>query len=205
MVASQLRTNAVDDPRVVAAMAAVPRERFVPEDRVALAYAETLLPIGAGRTMNLPAATGRLLTEATPAPTEHVLVVGAGSGYAAAIAAELAGSVVALESDPALVARARLALSGRSNVEVVKGPLGEGWPAGAPYDVILIDGAGEYIPDAIIDQLADGGRFAGGLIERGVSRLVRGRKQDGAFGASAFAETESARLPGMSRTMEFVF
>lgn len=205
MVASQLRTNAVDDARVVAAMAAVARERFVPEDKVALAYADTMLALGGGRAMNLPMATGRLLTDAAPIAGDHVLVVGAGTGYAAALAARLGGNVVALEQDPALASRARAALADRANVEVVEGPLAEGWPAGAPYEVILIDGAGELLPDAIIAQLAEGGRFAGGVIEKGVARLVRGRKQGGAFGASVFAEIESARLPGLAKTVEFVF
>src|SRR5688572_12844073 len=143
MIASQLRTTGVNDPAVLAAMGAVPRERFVPEDKAAVAYADTMISLGGGRSLNSPMALGRLLDEAAPREGERALVVGAATGYAAAVLARIVGEVVALEEDPDLVARAREALSGTS-VKIVEGPLDKGHKKGAPYDLILIDGAVEY-------------------------------------------------------------
>lgn len=205
MVESQLRTTAVDDPRVVRIMAMVPREEFVPEDKAALAYADMLMPLGNGRRMNLPLATGRLLTELALKPDDHVLVVGAAGGYTAALCAELAKSVVALEEDDMLAAHAARALADRADVECVKGVLTEGWAEGGSYDAIIVDGATGYLPQALIDQLADGGRLVAGLVEDGVTQLVYGRKLGNAFGTTAFAEIQSAALPGFERPAEFVF
>src|SRR5688500_346544 len=97
MVASQLRTTGINDPRVVAAMGEVPRERFVPAGRAALAYADALIPLGGGRELNTPMSLGRLLTEAAPEPDDRALVIGAATGYAAAVLARLVASVVAVE------------------------------------------------------------------------------------------------------------
>ncbi|RED15754.1 protein-L-isoaspartate(D-aspartate) O-methyltransferase [Parasphingopyxis lamellibrachiae] len=205
MVESQLRTTAVDDPLVVRAMAAVARERFVPEDKATLAYADMLVPIGNGRRMNLPMATGRLLTELALTPEDHVLVIGSGGGYTAALCAELAKSVVALEEETALAALGAEALAAYTNVEQVQGALADGWLEGGPYDAILLDGAIEHLPEAIIDQLADDGRLVAGLIEDGITRLVYGRKHGSAFGTAAFTDAQSASLPGFERPAEFVF
>jgi protein-L-isoaspartate(D-aspartate) O-methyltransferase len=205
MVESQLRTTAVDDPRVVRAMAVVARERFVPEDKAALAYAEMLMPLGNGRRMNLPMATGRLLTELALTPQDHVLVVGSAGGYTAALCAELVNSVIALEEDKALAALGADALADYANVEQVLGALAGGWADGGPYDAILVDGAIEHLPEALIDQLADDGRLVAGIAEGGVTRLVYGRKQGDAFGTAAFVDAQSASLPGFARPAEFVF
>lgn len=205
MVESQLRTTAVDNVGVIRAMATVPREQFVPGDKASLAYAETLVPLGNGRRMNLPMATGRLLTELALTSNDHVLVVGSTGGYTAALCAELAKSVIALEEDEALDAHAKAALSSHANVERATGPLVEGWAKGAPYDAILVDGAIEHLPEALIDQLADGGRLVTGLVDDGVTRLVYGRKQGDAFGTTAFVDAQSASLPGFERPAEFVF
>ncbi|HEX7848297.1 MAG TPA: protein-L-isoaspartate O-methyltransferase, partial [Sphingomonas sp.] len=107
MVQSQLRTNAVNDPRVVTAMGRVPREAFVPAGTRRLAYRDTAVAIGNGRYLNLPIATGKLLTEAYLEPTDKVLLIGAAGGYTAAVLAELVAGVVAVESDPDLAAQAR--------------------------------------------------------------------------------------------------
>lgn len=205
MVESQLRTVAVDDRRVVRVMADVPREKFVPEDKISLAYAEMLLPLGNGRHMNLPLATGRLITELGLSADDHVLVIGAAGGYSAAVCARLAKSVVALEEDKALANDGQAALETYQNVECVTGPLQEGWAAAAPYDAILVDGSVEHLPDAITDQLADGGRLTAGLVEDGVIRLVSGRKQGGAFGTASFVDAQATPLPGFARPREFVF
>src|SRR5688572_18056031 len=100
MVASQLRTTGVNDPRVVAAMATVPRERFIPADRCALAYADALVPLGNGRNLNPPMAVGLMLTEARLTGSEKALVIGTGTGYSAAVLARLTATVTALEEDP---------------------------------------------------------------------------------------------------------
>lgn len=205
MVESQLRPNAIDDRRVVRAMSLVPREDFVPEDKAALAYAEMLLPLGDGRRMNLPMATGRLLTEAALRPEDRVLVVGSAGGYTAALCAGLVKSVVALEEEETLAGHGAEALARYANVESVTGSLAEGWADVAPYDVILVDGAIEHLPEALIDQLADGGRLVAGMVEDGVTRLVYGRKQGEAFGTTAFMDAQSAALPGFERPAAFVF
>lgn len=204
MVSSQLRTSAVNDPRVVAAMGRVPRERFVPAERAALAYVDTVVPLGGGRALNPPMATGRLLTEAAPEADDRALVVGAATGYAAAVLGRLVKSVVALEEDPALLALARTAPL-PANVKLVEGPLPNGWAATAPYDLILVDGAIEMIPDALIAQLAEGGRLAAAIVERGVIRLVMGRKAGSGFGTIAFADAEAAPLPGFAPPPAFSF
>lgn len=204
MVESQLRTTNVDDQRVIRAMAALAREDFVPADRQALAYAETLVPLGEGRQMNLPLSTARLIDELSLKAEDAVLVIGAATGYPAALCARLAGRVVALESDAALAARARELLADCRNVEIVEGEMEQGWPARSPYDAILIDGAVDHLPATLADQLADGGRLAA-AIDRGVINLVYGRKHGGSFGLTEFAEAQSARLPGFEQPKAFTF
>lgn len=204
MVASQLRTTGVNDPRVVAAMGAVARERFVPPERCAMAYADALVPLGRDRALNPPMAVGRLLTEARLRGEEKALVIGAATGYSAAVLARLAGSVTAVEEDPELSAFARRALEG-TKVEFVEGPLNRGHAAGAPYDFILIDGAVEHVPQVVVDQLADGGEFALALLDEGVTRLCVGRVVAGAFGTNAISDAAAAVLPGFEKPRGFSF
>jgi protein-L-isoaspartate(D-aspartate) O-methyltransferase len=204
MVASQLRTTGVNDPRVVAAMGEVPRERFVPAERLALAYADALVPVAPGRALNPPMALGRLLTEARLGGHERALVIGAATGYSAAVLARLVASVVALEEDDELAAFAGKALAG-SGVELVKGPLARGYAKGGPYDFILIDGAVEIVPLPIVAQVADGGEIALAVLEEGVSRLAIGRVVAGAFGTTIFADAETASLPGFAKPRGFSF
>jgi protein-L-isoaspartate(D-aspartate) O-methyltransferase len=204
MVASQLRTTGVNDPRVIAAMGEVARERFVPAERSALAYADAIVPLGGGRALNPPMALGRMLTEAQLKGDEHVLVIGAATGYSAALLARLAGSVTALEEDEALAAFAKQALAG-TGVTLVKGPLAKGHARSAPYDFILIDGAVEHLPRAIVDQSADGGRISLALLDRGVTRLALGRVVAGAFGMTVYADAEAAVLPGFDKPRGFTF
>lgn len=205
MVASQLRTNAVNDPRVVEAMARTPRENFLPAEQKGLAYRDTLLPLPGGRRHNSPLATGRLLTEAHVRPEDHVLLIGAAGGYAAALLAQLAGSVVALEQEDALVALARTALAGEAKVELVQGALETGWAAGAPYDLLIVDGAVEQLPDALIAQVKPGGRVVTGVVDRGVTRLAAGRRTEGGFGLLDFLDVECTELPGFRRLRTFTF
>ena len=204
MIASQLRTTGTNDPRVLAAMGEVPRERFVPAARMSLAYADALVPLKPGRDFNSPMALGRLLTEAAPKPGERALAIGVASGYAAAVLERLVGPLIALEEDGELAAAARANLAG-TGVELVEGALPEGWKAGAPYDLILIDGAVESVPDGLIAQLAEGGRLAAGLAENGVTRLAIGRRAGEGFGMTAFADAAAAILPGFGKPRAFKF
>jgi protein-L-isoaspartate(D-aspartate) O-methyltransferase len=205
MVASQLRTSGVSDARVVEAMARVPREDFVPADQRALAYRDTLIPAGAGRRLNSPLATGLLLTQAAIRPDDKVLLVGAGGGYAAALLALLANKVVAIEEDASLAALARGALAKDPGVELVEGPLVQGSKAGAPYDVLVVDGAVEQLPDALVQQLKVGGRAVAGVVDRGVTRLAAGRRTEGGFALVDFVDIECALLPGFARPRTFQF
>ena len=204
MVASQLRTTGTNDPRVLAAMGEVPRERFVPAERISLAYADALVPLKPGRDFNSPMALGRLLTEAAPRKGERSLAVGVATGYAAAVLARLVGPCMAVEEDSELAAAARANLVGYE-VGLVEGPLAEGCAAEAPYDLILIDGAVEFVPDALIAQLAEGGRVATGLLENGVTRLAIGRRAGEGFGMAAFADAAAAILPGFAKPRAFKF
>lgn len=204
MVSNQLRTTAVNDPRVIAVMGEIARERFVPDDKAVIAYTDALLPLGRGRALNPPMVTGRLLTEANVSSGDRVLLVGAGTGYTAALLGRLAGSVIALEEDPALAARARSTVA-EPNVRVVEGELAAGWPEGAPYDLIFIDGAVEAVPPALIAQLADGGRLAAAVTQGGVTRLGIGRRGGQGFGMTSFADADAAPLPGFARPVEFSF
>jgi len=202
MVVSQLRTTGVSDARVVSAMGEVARERFVPADKARVAYADMSLPIGDGRALNPPMVTGRLLTEAQVQPGDHALVVGAALGYTAAVLAKLGVTVVALEEDAELADAGRKALPGAT---WVKGPLAAGARKGAPYSLIVLDGAVEQIPQALIDQLADGGRLVGAVEEDGVSRLVLGVRAGRGFGIKPFADADTGRLPGFAKPAAFSF
>ncbi|MGI8611325.1 MAG: protein-L-isoaspartate O-methyltransferase family protein [Sphingomicrobium sp.] len=200
MVENQLRPVGVSDPAVLEAMGSVAREQFVPEDNRPLAYADRSLPIGGGRFLAAPAVLGQLLTEMTPQHGERALVVGAGAGYTAAVLAAVGCEVVALESSPELVARAR-----DLGIKTVEGPLEAGHDGGAPYDLIIIDGAVEFIPEEIVDQLAEGGRLGAALAEGGITRLIVGEKVAGAFGYLSIGDAGVAALPGFTRPQGFRF
>jgi protein-L-isoaspartate(D-aspartate) O-methyltransferase len=150
-------------------------------------------------------ALGRMLVALAPRAGDRALVVGCGTGYAAAVLARLAGEVVAVEEAPALVAAARANLAGLGSVEIVEGPLTAGSPEHGPYDIILIDGAVAAVPDALVDQLAEDGRLATALDEDGVTRLAVGRRRAGAFGLARIADTEAAALPGFAAPAAFRF
>jgi len=205
MVASQLRTNAVSDQRVLVAMNTVPREDFVPADSRMLAYRDTALPAGGGRSINLPMVTGRLLTEAYLKKGDRALLIGAAGGYTAALLAQIVAEVVAVEQDPALATLARDALAGTPNVTLVEAPLTAGHAGAAPYDVLIVDGAVEHLPDALIAQVRTGGRVVTGLVEHGVIRLASGRKTEGGFGLSPFLDCDCVVLPGFATPQGFRF
>lgn len=205
MVESQLRTSDVNDPRVIAAMASVPREAFLPVERQALAYIDRPVKLSEARWLNPPLATGRLLTAAEVEPDDKVLLIGAATGYSAALLSQLASSVIAVEDDEALLPRAKAVLAGYGNVTLAPGSLHQGARKHAPYSLIVIDGAVEEIPATLIKQLADGGRLVTALSDRGVTRLALGRKSGEAFGMTHFADCESVVLPGFSKPKNFTF
>jgi protein-L-isoaspartate(D-aspartate) O-methyltransferase len=200
MVESQLRPSDVSDVHVIEAMSKVPREAFVPAERKGMAYIDRPVPLSKGRSLNPPLATGRLLTEAAVKRGEKVLLVGAASGYAAALLAAMGARVTALEEEALLEGGAP-----SSGAQVVQGPLNAGHAEGAPYDVIVIDGAVEQVPSTLVEQLRDGGRLTAGIIENGFCRLAFGRKTNGAFGLTHLADIEMVHLPGFARAKTFVF
>ena len=170
----QLRRRGIRDERVLAAMATVPRERFVPADDLRRAYADSALPIGFHQTISQPymvAATCELLGLSGD---ENVLEVGTGSGYAAAVLAELGASVTTIDRVPELAARARetLAATGYGDVEVVVGDGSLGVPENAPFHAIAVAAAAPRVPDSLYEQLAHGGRLVVPIGSRADQRLV---------------------------------
>ena len=162
MIEEQLRPNGVTDERVLRAMAEVPREEFVPPEVRDLAYEDHPLEIGAGQTISQPLIVAWMTQAVRPEPDEVGLEVGAGSGYQAAVLSRLVRRVITVEREPELAARAAETLRrlGYANVEVVTGDGTLGWPAEAPYAIILVAAAARRVPPALIDQLAEGGRMA---------------------------------------------
>lgn len=201
MVDSQLRTNGVNAPWIVAAMLATPREVFVPGDG-ATAYMDRSIPLGGGRMMNPPLAAGLMLSTAELKASDSVLLIGAGTGYLAALLSPRVTSLVAVEADAALAESFRANLPG---IKLVEGPMAAGAPDHAPYDLILIDGAIEQLPEALTQQLAEGGRVVTGVIEGPVSRLAVGVKHGAHLALRPVIDTEVAPLPGFAKTREFVF
>lgn len=198
MVESQLRTSDVDDPRVIAVMARVSREDFVPVERRAMTYVDRPIPLGNGRALNPPLVTGRLLKEAQVQPGDKVLLVGAATGYAAALLVALGAVVTAVEEEGG----PDIAVPGAT---VVRGPLKAGAADGAPYDLLFIDGAVEEVPAALVQQLVDEGRVVTGIVERGVTRLCSGRAVAGVLGLSSLVDIETVILPGFAAPEQFTF
>lgn len=161
MVTAQLVSRGVSDPRVLSAMASVPREAFVPEAVRAAAYNDSPLPIDAGQTISQPYIVARMAEALALRGDEKLLEVGTGSGYAAAVLARLAREVVTVERHASLAAQAAVALraNGFRNVNVHVGDGTLGWPAGAPYDAIAVAAASPAVPPALLAQLAVGGRL----------------------------------------------
>lgn len=212
MVDGQIRTTDVTSAPVLSAMLKVPRERFVPQSRIGLAYIDENILISAGRGPDAryimrPSPFAKLVQLADIAPSDKVLDVGAGTGYAAAVLSHLAKSVVALESDPALAERAESILSemGADNVTVVRGALAAGHTGKAPYDVIVVGGSVADLPESLAAQLGEDGRLVvvEGSGNAGVARIYV--KSNGAVtGRNAF-NAAVMPLPGFERAASFQF
>ncbi|WP_439484722.1 protein-L-isoaspartate O-methyltransferase family protein [Blastomonas fulva] len=205
MIESQLRPSDVSDPVVIAAMAVTRREDFVPAAQQHLAYIDRAVPLSGGRVLNPALSSGLLLTRAELSGNEKVLLIGAGTGYLAALLAGIVARVVAIEDNRALVEHASAALGGMANVSVIESDLTQGHAADAPYDLIIIDGAVQQVPDSLVAQLAEGGRLLAGVDEAGVSRLAMGRRQAGAFALIPFADTDIAPLAAFARPKSYSF
>lgn len=179
MVATQIASRGVRDPRVLDAMRLVPRDAFVPPRFAPDAHADRPLPIGEGQTISQPYIVAAMLDAAEIGPRERVLEIGAGSGYAAAVASRLGAQVCAVERIGALAQAAseRLARLGYDNVQVRHDDGSAGWPGGGTFDVILVAAAGPEVPPALVAQLAPGGRLVMPVGERhGPQRLLRLRR-----------------------------
>lgn len=161
MVARQIRGRGVQSERVLAAMQKVPRHSFVPLEHIAAAYADQPLPIGHGQTISQPFMVASMSEALSLQGHEHVLEVGTGSGYQAAVLALLARDVIGVELQPALAFAARepLARLGFANARIEEGDGSVGWISNAPYDAILVAAAAPAIPPPLVDQLAEGGRL----------------------------------------------
>jgi protein-L-isoaspartate(D-aspartate) O-methyltransferase len=210
MVDGQVRTSDVTDSRILDAMLDVPREAFVPQATQPLAYLDLDLDVGDGGTSRYllkAALTARLLQAAETKSTDHVLVVGAASGYVVALAAKVAAKVTATESDSALAAKAAATLVelGLSNVTVRPAAAAAGEPNSAPYDVIVLNGATEIAPETLFGQLAEGGRLVGVFAAGRPSRAMMVTHSHGDFGHRMLFDAAAPVLPGLERRPEFVF
>jgi protein-L-isoaspartate(D-aspartate) O-methyltransferase len=220
MVDGQVRTSDVTDLRLIVAMQAVPRERFVPAGKAELAYLDLDLPVAEGaaggeagerareRYLLKPMVLAKLLQTAGVGEGDRVLDVGCATGYSSAVLGRLVASVVALEQEAELarLAQGNLMAVGTRNVEVVTGPLTEGWPPGAPYDVILLNGASEVAPQALLGQLKEGGRLVGVIGRAPVTRaMLYIRSNAGDVSGRAVFDAVAPLLPGFAQPAAFVF
>lgn len=208
MIDSQLRPNKVTDARVLGAFAGIRREIFVPEHLRQVAYIDEDLPLGAGRYLMEPMVAARLLQAAAVERGDTALIVGAGTGYEAALIAMLARNVVALEEDAELARRARAAFVEHSiaSVNLMEAPLAQGYRPRAPYDVILFGGAVAELPAEIASQLAEGGRLVvvvkGG---NGVGRATLATRAGGLLARRVIFDAATPLLPGFFPKPAFVF
>ncbi|GAA5625246.1 protein-L-isoaspartate O-methyltransferase [Brucella sp. NBRC 12953] len=211
MVDNQIRTTDVTDLRVIDAFLTVPREVFVPANRQVLAYIdEDQLLEGEGtapRYLMEPSPFAKLIQLAKVNKNDVVLDIGCGTGYSSAILSELAGSVIGLESDSSLsaIAAARLQELSHDNVVIVSGDLKAGYPSEAPYDVIFIEGAVDFVPEVLFNQLKEGGRLIAveGRGNAGVARIYV--KENGVASGRSVFNTAVRPLPGFERVEQFEF
>ncbi|MDI1265459.1 MAG: rRNA adenine N-6-methyltransferase family protein [bacterium] len=210
MVDGQVRPSDVTDVRIIDAMMAVPREAFVPASKQAMAYLDLDLDVAEGaapRFLIKPVVLAKMLQAAEIKETDRVLVVGAASGYAAAVIAKFAADVTATESDSALASKARAALAatGAGNIQVRTASAGEGDAAGAPYDVIVLNGATEIVPEHLCRQLKAGGRLVGVFATTQPARATLVTSSHGDYGHRTLFDAAAPVLPGMERVAAFVF
>ncbi|GGI99405.1 protein-L-isoaspartate O-methyltransferase family protein [Neoroseomonas lacus] len=208
MVEGQLRPNRVEDPRIVAALRDLPRERFVPAAMASRAYADADVPLPGGRAMMKPMVLARLVQLSALRRGERALVLGAGTGFGAALMAAIGASVTAVESDPVLLAIARMAIAASlpaGAVTLVEGPSSAGHAAGA-YDVIMIEGGVEVVPEAVQEQLVEGGRLVTISLAGGPpGRALLMRRAGGTVTTIVDFDAHAAALPGFAPAPAFAF
>ena len=207
MVDRQVRTADVTDLRIISALLEVPREVFVPAARRAIAYLDLDVPVNeSGRALLKPMVFAKLLQAAGIGETDRVLDVGCATGYSAGVLAKLAGDVVALE-DAALARGAgeTLAQIGAKNLSVVSGALAAGWAERAPYDVIVLEGAAEVVPDSLLSQLKDGGRLVAVVGFGPMGKATLYRRAGGHATAQPVFDAAAPPLPGFIKPAAFVF
>jgi protein-L-isoaspartate(D-aspartate) O-methyltransferase len=211
MVDGQVRPSDVTDSRIIDAMLAIPRESFVPETKRSLAYLDLDIDVSEGgptkRFLLRPAVTAKMLQAAEIKETDEVLVVGCASGYLAALAAHLAKRVTATECDSSLAAKAKATLASLSfgNVTVKTAPVADGDSASAPFDVILLNGATEIVPEGLYRQLKEGGRLVGTFALSCPQRVMVVTHSHDDYGHRALFDTVIPVLPGLERPPAFVF
>ena len=203
MVESQVRPNGITDARVIDAMATVPREQFVPEERRTLAYMDedvlvAVTPDGGRRWLMEPMTFARLLQLAEIGPHEVVLDIGCTTGYSTAVIAALAESVIAVEEDPVLAEEAtgRLGALDITNAAVINAPHASGLPSEAPFDIIFINGRVPALPRPLLEQLKDGGRLVAVVGETPVSPAVLCTRHGEVFSSRAQYDASVAPLSG---------
>jgi protein-L-isoaspartate(D-aspartate) O-methyltransferase len=205
MIEAQIRANDVTDPRIQAAMTDVPRERFVPPEKRALAYADVPVEVSPGRYLLDPRTFAKLLELADLRPEDRVLDVGCATGYSAAVIARITKKVFALEQDAELVRLASEIVSGTPNLDVVQGALNQGHKQGAPFDVIFVNGAIQEPPEVLLGQLAEGGRLVAVLAEGGGGKAQLFVREHGRIGARSGFDAAVPTLVGFSKSVGFRF
>lgn len=207
MVDNQVRPNDVTDPRLVAALLEIPRERFAPADRAAIAYMDSDLAIGDGRALLKPMVLARLIQAADIRETDHVLDVACGTGYSSAVLARLADKVTALEQSTELAAKASSLLGdlAATNVSVVSGPFVAGWSQNAPYDVILINGAVEFVPETLLAQLKQDGCLLAILSKGPIGKATIFQRVANDISTRPIFDATAPKLKDFVKPLEFVF
>ena len=207
MVDSQLLPNRVTDERIIGAMAALPREAFVPAEFQGVAYVDEAVPLDDGRYLMKPMVMARLLQTALPQASDLALVIGCNTGYGAAVLSSAVSTVVAVEGDAGLAAKASDTLTtlGIDTVAVITGDLKKGYPDQAPYDVIFFDGAVAGIPDSITRQLADGGRLVALVSGEGVGKAMLTKRHGDGFSSLESFNAGTPYLAGFEPQKAFAF
>lgn len=205
MVENQIRPSDVTDLRIQKAMLTIPRELFLPKTVKLLAYSEERLEIAPGRRVTEPRTLAKMIQAADIKPTDLVLLVGSATGYAAAIVSRLAAAVVALEEDRSLAetAAANFTHLGIDTVAVVTGVLAEGHASQAPYDVILFDGGVEVVPEALKNQLGEGGRLVAPVLEGAVGAVRLYERVGDSVSSRYLFDGFATLLPGFRKPREF--